>query len=121
MERLQEFPFIQVGMAIATTGFFWMGLGFPVGARRGSVAGRRVLRSGTWFLLGGIALVAVWAVASGQLGEFSATMGMWELAEFSAFVVIFEFIVYFMCDRYLEDKAEEEERETAKEVETRNA
>ena len=62
MEKLQEFPFIQVGMGIATVSFFWMGLGFPVGARRGSHAGRRVLRSGAGFFLGGIVLVMVWAM-----------------------------------------------------------
>jgi hypothetical protein len=121
VERLQEFRFVQSWMILALVAFLWMGLGFPVGAKMGSAVGRRVLKSGGLLLVAGTFVVTVWAILSGELAEFSGVFGMWELAEIVAFVVMFEFIVYFMADRYLEDKADEEERNEVKEVETKDA
>jgi phosphotransferase system glucose/maltose/N-acetylglucosamine-specific IIC component len=123
LERLQEFAFVQVAMAVATIAFVWMGAAFPVGAMRGSRAGMRVLRSGVWFLLGGAFAVGAWAVVSGQLARFSSVFGLWELAEMFVFVAMFEFIVYFMADRYLVDKAAREAAgpEDTEKVETEDA
>ena len=123
MERLQEFAFVQMAMVIATIAFFWMGAAFPVGIFRGSRSGLLVLRTGTWFLVGGMTVVMVWSIASGQMVRFSSVFGLWELLEMFAFVFIFEFIVYFMADRYLQDKAAEEAAaaEDAKKVEAEDA
>jgi hypothetical protein len=123
VERLQEFSFIQAAMLVATVGFVWMGASFPVGAMRGHGPGRRVLRSGGWFLLGGIALVMLWAFVSGQMSRFASVFGLWELAEMFVFVAMFEFIVYFMAGRYLTDKAAREGASPAdtEKVETEDA
>ncbi len=123
MERLQEFAFVQTGMVIATVAFFWMGAAFPVGIVRGARSGLKVLKTGMWLLVGGMTAVMVWSVVSGQMARFSSVFGLWELVEMFAFVFIFEFIVYFMAGRYLEDRAAEEAaaREETKKAEAEDA
>jgi hypothetical protein len=120
LERFQEFPFIQAGMVIATIALVWMGLSIPVCARKGAATGRAVLRAGVWALLGGIAAVLAWAWLSGQLERFGSVLGLWELLQFSVFVAMFEFIVYFVADRYIRDAQADEAdaRSAEREVET---
>lgn len=108
---MPQLAFLQAFMALVIVSLTLAVAAIPVGARKGSSIGRRVLRAGLGTLLIGLAACVVWGASSGELRVFWSDLGLDAEVQIGAFVFIVYLTAHNFAARYLDDKSAEERRE----------
>ncbi|MCX8007754.1 MAG: hypothetical protein N3B11_06550 [Coriobacteriia bacterium] len=110
---MPQLRFLQTFVTLAFGSVALAVAALPVGARRGALAGRRVLHASGYLLLAALVGCVAWGVASREWDVFWRVLGLDAVVQIGAFVLIVYSTARHFAGRYLDDKASEERKEAA--------